>query len=71
MMMYHSVTQIARLSIKYFPYSPQIAVMGAVLSRKLEEAQEQQARERERRRRRTHGLVISPAILAGQATSSG
>lgn len=64
-----SVVQIAKLSLKYWPYSPQIAVMGAVLTRKLQEREEQQQRAKEQRRRRTHGLVISPALLA--ATSSG
>lgn len=63
-----SVVQIAKLSLKFWPYSPQIAVMGAVLSRKLEERREQQQREKEQRRRRMHGLVL-PEVLAGTTTS--
>lgn len=53
-----SVLQIAKLTQLFWPYSPQIAVLGMVLTQKMQEKNEQQQREKERRRRRMHGLDI-------------
>lgn len=56
-----SVLQIAKLSQLIYPYSPQIAVLGAVLTEKRQEREEAERREQEQRRRRrrsTHGLNI-------------
>jgi hypothetical protein len=55
-----SVLQIAKLSQLFYPYSPQIAVLGAVLTKKRQEREEAERREQEQRRRRrsTHGLNI-------------
>jgi hypothetical protein len=56
-----SVVQIAKLSLMYFPYSPHLAIMGYVLTKKLEEQQQRQEQMRKRGRR---GLVpISPELL--------
>jgi hypothetical protein len=57
-----SVVQIARLSLLYYPYSPQIAVMGSVLTKKIEEQQQRREQQRTKRRR---GLVpIASELLA-------
>lgn len=55
-----SVLQIAKLTQLFYPYCPQIAVLGAVLTKKLQEREvaARQEQEQRRRRRSTHGLNI-------------